>query len=190
MLKKKWHVPLDVMPLILRVGLGTLGLIMIGLAVKNYLRMGLMGVGVLGVALMVTVTGFIIPGIQAEGSPRLAFDENQRRLNNQTDPISVFQSWDWRGDEDEFYWDYLHGRSRIVGKGLKDSLALEELKRDVQQSTRLVMMTKDQYQQIISDAPNLSANVLFEFYRSKKNIVLLSLGWRAQLADSWDTQKQ
>ena len=189
LLQKKWHVPLDVIPLFLRVGLGTLGLIMIGLAVKNYLRMGLVGVGVLGVALMVTVTGFIIPGIQAEGSPRLAFDENQRRLNNQTDPISVFQSWDWRGDEDEFYWDYLHGRSRIVGKGLKDSLALEELKRDVQQSTRLVMMTKDQYQQIISGAPNLSANVLFEFYRSKKKIVLLSLGWRAQLADSWETQK-
>ncbi|MCA9423251.1 MAG: hypothetical protein KC592_19685, partial [Nitrospira sp.] len=156
---------------------------------KNYLRMGLVGMGVLGVALMVTVTGFIIPGIQAEGSPRLAFDENQRRLNNQTDPISVFQSWDWRKDEDEFYWDYLHGRSRIVGKGLDDSLALEELKREVQQSSRLVMMTKDQYQEVISDDPNLSAIVLFEFYRSKKNILLLSLGWRPQYADSFEFEK-
>ena len=190
LIQKKWHVPLDIIPLALKLGLGMLGLIMIGLAVKNYLRMGLVGVGVLGVALMVTVTGFIIPGIQAEGSPRLAFDENQRRLNNQTDPISVFQSWDWRGDEDEFYWDYLHGRSRIVGKGLEDSLALEELKRDVQQSTRLVMMTKDQYHRVISGDPSLNAIVLFEFYRSKKNIVLLSLAWRTQVADSLATQKQ
>jgi hypothetical protein len=167
-----------------------LGLVMIGLAVKNYLRMGLVGIGVLGVALMVMVTGFIIPGIQAEGSPRLAFDENQRRLNNQTDPISVFQSWDWRGDEDEFYWDYLHGHSRIVGKGFEDSLALEELKRDVQQSSRLVMMTKDQYHRVISGDQNLNVIMLFEFYRSKKNIVLLSLGWRTQDGDSLKSEKQ
>ncbi|MDT3776248.1 glycosyltransferase family 39 protein [Nitrospira sp. MA-1] len=190
LIQKKWHVPLDIIPLALRLGLGILGLMMIGLAMKNYLRMGLVGVGVLGIALMVTVTGFIIPGIQAEGSPRLAFDENQRRLNNQTDPILVFQSWDWREDEDEFYWDYLHGYSRIVGKGLGDFLALEELKRDVQQSTRMVMMTKDQYQRVISGDPNLNAIVLFEFYRSKKNIVLLSLDWRTQLADSLEPQKQ
>lgn len=189
LLQKKWHVPLDVIPLAFRAGLSMLGLMMIGLAIKNYLRIGLVGVGVLGLALMVTVTGFIIPGIQAEGSPRLAFDENQRRLNNQMDPISVFQSWDWRGDEDEFYWDYLHGRSRIVGKGLEDSLALEELKMDVRQSTRLVMMTKDQYQRVISGDPNLNAIVLFEFYRSKKNIVLLSLDWRTQVADSLETQQ-
>ncbi|MDR4482336.1 MAG: glycosyltransferase family 39 protein [Nitrospirales bacterium] len=190
LLQKKWHVPLDIIPLGFRVGLSTLGLMMIGLAIKNYLRMGLVGVGVLGLALMVTVTGFIIPGIQAEGSPRLAFDENQRRLNKQTDPISVFQSWDWREDEDEFYWDYLHGRSRIVGEGLEDSLALEELKLDVQQSTRLVMMTKDQYQRVISGDPDLNAIVLFEFYRSKKNIVLLSLNWRTQLADFLESHKQ
>jgi 4-amino-4-deoxy-L-arabinose transferase-like glycosyltransferase len=190
LLQKKWHVPLDIIPLALCVGLGMLGLVMIGLAVKNYLQMGLVGIGVLGVALLVTVTGFIIPGIQAEGSPRLAFDENQRRLNNQTDPISVFQSWDWRGDEDEFYWDYLYGHSRIVGKGLEDSLALEELKRDVQQSSCLVMMTEDQYHRVISPDLDLDAIVLFEFYRSKKNIVLLSLGWRTQYADSLEPEKQ
>ncbi|GJL70321.1 MAG: hypothetical protein NPIRA06_29560 [Nitrospirales bacterium] len=190
LIQKKWHVPLDIIPLALRLGLGILGLMMIGLAMKNYLRMGLVGVGVLGIALMMTVTGFIIPGIQAEGSPRLAFDENQRRLNNQTDPILVFQSWDWREDEDEFYWDHLYGYSRIVGKGLGDSLALEELKRDVQQSTRLVMMTKDQYQRVISGDPNLNAIVLFEFFRSKKNIVLLSLDWRTHLADSLEAQEQ
>jgi hypothetical protein len=178
LLQKKWHVPLDIIPLALRVGLGMLGLGLIGLTVMNRLRMGLLSVGVLGVALMLTVTGFIIPGIQAEGSPRLAFHENQRRLTNQTDPITVFQSWDWRQDEDEFYWDHLHGHSRIVGKGLEDSLALGELKREVRNSAGLVMMTEDQYVRLISGDPDLKVSVLLEFYRSKKKIVLLSLVWR------------
>jgi hypothetical protein len=152
-----------------------LGLILIGLALRNYLRMCLIGVGILGVALMVTVTGFIIPGIQAEGSPRLAFQENQRRLTDKTDPILVFQSRDWREDEDEFYWEYVHGYSRIVGKGLEDPLALQELKREIHQATRLVMMTRDQYHRIISRDPDLNTTILREFYRSKQNIVLLSL---------------
>ena len=175
LLQKKWHVSLDVIPLAFRIGLGMLGLILIGLALRNYLRMCLIGVGVLGVALMVTVTGFIIPGIQAEGSPRLAFQENQRRLTDKTDPILVFQSRDWREDEDEFYWEYVHGYSRIVGKGLEDPLALQELKREIHQATRLVMMTRDQYHRIISRDPDLNTTILREFYRSKQNIVLLSL---------------
>jgi hypothetical protein len=127
---------------------------------------------------MVTVTGFIIPGIQAQGSPRLAFHENQRWLTKPTDPISVFQSWDWREDEDEFYWDYLHGHSRIVGQDLEDSLALEELKKEVQQSPGLVMMTEDQYNRVLANDPDLNMRILLTFYRSKKNIVLLSLSWR------------
>lgn len=178
LLQKKWHVPLDIIPLALRVGLGMLGLGLIGLTVLNRLRLGLLSVGGLGVALMLTVTGFIIPGIQAEGSPRLAFHENKRWLTHQTDPITVFQSWDWRQDEDEFYWDHLHGHSRIVGKGLEDSLALEELKREVRTSAGLVMMTEDQYVRLISDDPDLKVSVLLEFYRSKRKIVLLSLVWR------------
>jgi hypothetical protein len=134
-----------------------------------------LGVGVLGVALLVAVAGFIIPGIQAKGSPRLALTEYQRRLINHMDPIVVFQSRNWREDEDEFYWEYLHGHSRLVGKGLQDSLAIEELKREVQQSTGLVMMTEDQYNRLIARDPELEAKILFEFFRSKKKIVLLSL---------------
>src|SRR3546814_18371450 len=55
---------------------------LMGLAVMNRLRLSLLGVGGVGVVLMVTVTEFIIPGIQAEGSPRLAYKENQRWLAN------------------------------------------------------------------------------------------------------------
>ena len=178
LLQKKWHVPLDMIPLALRGGLGAVGLALMGLAVMNRLRLSLLGVGVVGVVLMVTVTEFIIPGIQAEGSPRLAYKENQRWLTKPTDPISVFQSWDWREDEDEFYWDYLHGHSRIVGQDLEDSLALEELKKEVQQSPGLVMMTEDQYNRVLANDPDLNMRILLTFYRSKKNIVLLSLGWR------------
>jgi len=146
-------------------------------------------VGVLGVALMVTVAGFIIPGIQVEGSPGLVLKENQRWLTTQTDPISAFQSWDWREDEDEFYWDYLHGHSRIVGNGLEDWLALEEMKKELQQSNGLVMMTEDQYNRVISRDPDLYAKILFKFYRSKKNIVLLSLSLKKPNVEFFESEK-
>jgi 4-amino-4-deoxy-L-arabinose transferase-like glycosyltransferase len=181
LLQKKWQVPLDMIPLGLRVMFGAMGLALIGLAVKNRVRWSLLGVGVLGVLLMVTVTGFIIPGIYMEGAPRQVLSEHQRRLTHPTDPISVFQTWDWRADEDEFYWDYLHGHSRIIGKDLDDSRALEELKRAVQQqSPTLVMMTDEQYTRMLSRDPELTATILLEFYRARRKILLLSLRWTAQ----------
>jgi 4-amino-4-deoxy-L-arabinose transferase-like glycosyltransferase len=190
LLQKKWHVPLDMIPLALRVGLGTYGLALIGLAVMNRLRIGLLGVGVLGMAFMVILTGFIIPGIHAEGSPRLVLNENLRRLTNQKDPILAFQSWDWRQDEEEFYWDHLYGHSRIVGMGLEDSLALEELKREVQRSTRLMMMTEDQYNRLISPDPDLDVRILLEFYRAKKKILLLSLNWQKQNVELFESETE
>ena len=189
LLQKKWHVPLDVIPFALRVGLGLLGLALIGLALMNRLRMSLLGVGVLGLTFMVTVTGFIIPGILAEGSPRRVFDENQRWLKNRTDPILAFQSWDWRQDEDEFYWDYLHGHSRIVGNGLEDWLALKEMKRGIQRAPGLVMMTEDQYDRLISRDPDLEVRILLEFYRAKKKILLLSLSGKKQNVDYSEPEK-
>ena len=190
LLQKKWHVPLDMIPLALRVGLGILGLALIGLAVMNRLRASLLGVGVLGVILMVMVTGFIIPGIQAESSPRLVFNEYQHRLANRTDPVSVFQSRAWREDEDEFYWEYFHGYSRIVGKGLEDSLALAELKQDLHGSSGVVMMTEDQYNRVISDDPDLEATILLEYFRSKKKIVLLSLMRRTHHGENVESEKR
>ena len=190
LLQNKWQVPLDLIPLVLRVGFGLLGLALIGLALMNRLRMSLMSVGIVGVALMVTVTGFIIPGIQAKGSPRLALTEYQRRLINQMDPIVVFQSRNWREDEDEFYWDYLHGSSRIVGKGLDDSLALAELKQELHRSSGVVMMTEDQYNRVISDDPDLEATVLLEFFRSKRKIVLLSLMRRTHHGENVKSEKR
>jgi 4-amino-4-deoxy-L-arabinose transferase-like glycosyltransferase len=175
LLQKKWQVPLDLIPLTLRVGFGVLGLTLIGLVLMNRLRLGLVGVGMVGVALLVTVTGYIIPGIHATGSPRLAYTEYQRRLLNPMEPISVFQAHNWREDEDEFYWDYLHGYSRIVGKGLEDALAVAELKEEMHGRSRLVMMTEEQYHRVLPQNPDLQAIVLFEFFRSKRKILLLSL---------------
>jgi hypothetical protein len=62
-----------------------------------------------------------------------------------------------------------------VGKGLEDSLALEKLKREIQQSTSLVMMTENQFNRVIARDPDLVAKILLKFYRSKNQIVLLSL---------------
>ena len=183
LLQKKWYVPLDILPIGLRIGLGILGISLLGLAVMNRVRVGLMGVGVMGLALMLTVTGFIIPGIHNKGSPRFILHENQRWLAGQKDPILVFQSWGWRSDEDQFYWNYLHGNARIVGENLVDNLAMEELKGEVQRTNSLViMMTEGQYHLLISPDQELEATILLEFHRSKKKIYLLSLRWRSPTA--------
>ncbi|MEE8126894.1 MAG: hypothetical protein V3T42_13865, partial [Nitrospirales bacterium] len=159
------------------------GISLLGLAVMNRVRVGLMGVGVMGLALMLTVTGFIIPCIHDKGSPRFILHENQRWLAGQNDPILAFQSWGWRSDEDQFYWNYLHGNARIVGENLADNFALEELKGEVQRTNSLViMMTEGQYHLLISPDQDLEATILLEFHRSKKKIYLLSLRWRSPTA--------
>jgi 4-amino-4-deoxy-L-arabinose transferase-like glycosyltransferase len=189
LLQKKWQVPLDLIPLALRVAFGILGLALIGLVIRNHLRKSLLVVGMVGVVLLVTVTGFIIPGIQAKGSPRLAFQEYQRRLMTRTEPIMVFQSRHWREDEDEFYWEYIHGSSRIVGKNLEDALALAELKQEIHRSSGMVLMTEDQYNRVIVGDPDLQATILWEFYRSQKKIVLLSLNWKTQHATFFEPEQ-
>jgi hypothetical protein len=39
-------------------------------------------------------------------------------------------------------------------------------------------MTEDQYNRVLANDPDLNMRILLTFYRSKKNIVLLSLSWR------------
>jgi len=181
LLQKKWHVPLDVFPLGLRIVLGILGISLLGLAIKNRIRAGLLGVGVMGLVLMLTVTEFIIPSIHANNSPRFILHETQRWLADKNSPIFVFQYWGWRGDEDYFYWNYLHGNARIVGQNLPDELAMEALKREAEQSENvIIMMTEGQYTRLISDDPDLDNEILLKFYRSKKRIYLLSLSLKEQ----------
>ena len=134
------------------------------------------GIGFLGLALMLTVTECIIPQILAEGSPRMVLIEAQKSMKTPEDPVLAFQSFGWRGDEDEFYWDYLHGGSRVIGEGLEGSWALEELKEEVRLAKELaVLMTEEQLKRVVTLDPSLQPEILFQFHRSKKRIVLVAL---------------
>jgi hypothetical protein len=174
LLQKKWFLAPEVVPLVVRVGFGMGGLVLLGLAIKNQIRLGLLGVGMFGIGLMLAVTVFIIPGIHAEGAPREVFLENQRWLSHPTDPIRVLQSCSWRGDEDQFYWDFFHGNFHIVGEGLSDSAALKALQQELREHKKLViMMTEAQYNDLIANHPDFESRIDLKFHRSKKQIYVV-----------------
>lgn len=174
LLQKKWFLAPEVVPLVVRVCFGMGGLVLLGLAIKNQIRLGLLGVGMFGIGLMLAVTVFIIPGIHAEGAPREVFLENQRWLSHPTDPIRVLQSCSWRGDEDQFYWDFFHGNFHIVGEGLSDSAALKALQQELREHKKLViMMTEAQYNDLIANHPDFESRIDLKFHRSKKQIYVV-----------------
>jgi len=176
LLQKKWFLPVETIPLAVRVGFGIGGLTLLILAIRNKIRLALLGVGVLGVGLMLAVTVWIIPGIHAEGAPKSVFLENQQRLSHPTDPIRMFQTRSWRGDEDEFYWDVYHGHFQVVGEGLEDSAALKALKQELRAYQNLViMMTEEQYNNLIANDHDFFARIDLKFHRSRKQIYLVSL---------------
>ena len=176
LLQKKWFVDLDIIPIVLQGVLSILGVSIMALALRGKWKEGLYGVGVLGIALMLTVTEFIIPGILKRGSPAAVYQHAQEALVNPMDPILAFQSWDWRGDEDEFYWDSWHGYSRVVAKNLPQELAIKQLIQEVSKTKTLpILMTEKQLEWVRTDAPELHAQVLIQFFRSKKRIVLVAL---------------
>jgi len=176
LLQKKWFLAPEVVPLFVRVSFGVGALALLGLAIKNHIRLGLLGVGIFGIGLMLAVTVFIIPGIHAEGAPRSVLVENQRWLSHPTDPIRVFQACGWRGDEDQFYWDFFHGHFRIVGEGLSNSAALEALEQELREHKKLViMMTEAQYNDLIANHPDFEIRIALKFHRSKKLIYVVRM---------------
>ena len=105
----------------------------------------------------------------------MVLQETQRRLSSPQDPVLVFQSWDWRLDEDQFYWDHLHGHSDIIGEGLEKAQALEALKARWRLTPDLVvLMTADQYESLVEPDPEIAGNILFRFFRSRRMIYLVS----------------
>ena len=176
LLQKKWYVGLDIIPLGIQGALTVLGVCIMAWAFLGQWKKALKGIGILGFALMLTVSEFIIPGILNAGSPAAVYRHAQQALTHPSDPILVFQSWDWRGDEDEFYWDSWHGHSRIVAENQPQELAIKQLVQEVSRAQTLtILMTEDQLQLVRRDASELHAEVLMHFYRSKKRIVLVAL---------------
>ena len=175
-LQKKWGLPQDVFPLAYQ------GIIVICTGALLYylyrspLRMALNMVGVLAVAFMVSLVMFIVPGIDASASPRTMYTGIRSSLNNPNDLIWAYQHWDWRTDEDLFYWQHVHRGALILGWRTDAAQGLEALKNKIQKTDRMViLMTEDQYQQSVSLDPDLKVNVLREFVRPKITILLVSV---------------
>ncbi len=176
LLQKKWYVADDVIPLAIQIVLGLGGLALVYLSIRNHVRMSLLGTGALGVGLMLVVTLCIIPAIHAEGAPRTVFYENLQRLSSPQAPIRLFQNRNWRGDEDEFYWDVYHGNFQVVGENLDDLAAIDALKDEVNTHQQLViMMTAEQYDRLILDDPEVVSQIHLEFHRSKKKIYVVAI---------------
>jgi len=176
LLQKKWFLAPEVVPLFIRICFGVGGVALLGLAIRNHIRLGLLGVGMLGIGLMLVVTVFIIPGIHAEGAPREVFLENRRWLSNSHDPIQVLQSCGWRGDEDQFYWDFYHGHFQIIGEGLSDSAAVETLLQELREQKKLViMMTEAQYNGLLTTHENFESRIVLKFHRSKQHIYVVTM---------------
>ncbi|MDR4488619.1 MAG: glycosyltransferase family 39 protein [Nitrospirales bacterium] len=160
----------------MQICLGILGILVIGLAFRARLNEAVLGVGVLGLALMVTVTECAIPGILEKGSPRQVVQDIRQGSSWPTEPILGFAAWDWRGDEDVFYMDSFHGHSRLVAENQPREVATQQLIQEISLGRRVkILMTEEQLQHLGSDAPELDAEILMEFYRSKKRIVWVSL---------------
>jgi hypothetical protein len=88
----------------------------------------------------------------------------------------VFQACSWRGDEDQFYWDYFHGHFRIVGEGLSDSAALEALEQELRKHKKFViMMTERQYHDLIANHPDFKSHIDLKFHRSNQHIFVVRL---------------
>ncbi len=176
LLGKKWNVPSDAFPLMYQIVMVFGAGVLMYSVIKAKREVALKMVGALAVGLMICIVMFIVPGINAVASPKLLMTEVQSSLKDPRDPIRTFQHWDWRSDEDLYYWQHVHKGAAIVGGGLSDREALEALRKKVETDGRLIiLMTEQQYRKIVNPAPGFSSVILREFPRPKKKILLVSM---------------
>lgn len=176
LLQKKWGTSREVFPVLYQgiIVIGTGGLLYF--LYRSHMRMALNMVGVMAVAFMVGLVMFIVPGIDAGASPKNMFTEIRSSLNDPSDYIWAFQHWNWRTDEDLYYWQHIHRGALILGWGTDSPKGLEVLKDKVRKTGRLViLMTEGQYQQSVKRDPALNVTVLKEFLRPKIKILLVSV---------------
>ncbi|WP_454063790.1 ArnT family glycosyltransferase [Candidatus Nitrospira salsa] len=176
LLNKKWNVPFDVFPLMYQVPMFVGAGLLLYAVIKAREMLALKMVGMLAVGLMIGIVVFIVPGIHAVASSKHMMIEVQSFLKNPDDPIRTFQHWNWRSDEDLYYWLHVHKHQGMVGEGLNDEEALAAVRQEIERSGELViLMTEPQYQEIINPAPGLTSRILREFLRPKTKIVLVSI---------------
>jgi len=96
--------------------------VMIGLNVwlfwqilASRIKMVLNGFGILAAGWMLGIIGFLLPAMDVAASPRAMFQETKALLPHPDEPILAFQHWEWRGDEDLYYWQYRHPGAGVIG---------------------------------------------------------------------------
>jgi len=155
-------------------------LVMIGLngwllwqVISARLRMSLQIFGVLAVGWMLGIIGFLLPAMDAAASPRAMFQETKTLLPDPGEPILAFQHWNWRGDEDLYYWQYRHPGAGIIGWQKDFDQASRDLLRLVDKKGQVVIfMTPEQFAQFEGTHLDFEIERLRDFDRGKKKIVL------------------
>lgn len=174
--QKKLSIPTDVFPLVFQGTIVLCGGTLMYFVFRSQIRNALNMVGLLAVGFMISIVMFIVPGIDAGASPKRMFTEIRSYLKNPNDLIYAFQNWDWRTDEDLYYWQHVHEGALIIGWGSDDAKSLKILKDELQKRGHLlILMTKKQYHQSVSRDPELIVQILREFLRPGIKVVLVSV---------------
>ncbi len=155
--------------------------VMIGLSlwllwqvVSSRIHMALNGLGIIAVGWMLGIIGFLLPAMDVAASPRTMFLETKAVLPHPDDPILAFQHWNWRGDEDLYYWQYRHPGAHIIAYQKKLSQASRDLLEWVDQKGPVVIfMTPDQFAKLEGSQVKVKLERLRDFNRGKHKIVLV-----------------
>ena len=135
LIHKKWNVSTDIFPLLYQLTMVCGSGVLLYALLKVREKVALTMVGVLAVGIMIGVVIYIVPGINAIASPKLMMTEVQAQLKNPNDPIRTFQHWNWRNDEDLYYWQHVHKHQSMIGGGdLTDKDALNALRNEVEKT--------------------------------------------------------
>ena len=175
-IQKKWNITTPIFPILYQgVMLGGAGLLMF-FVLRSRLGSALTTVGILAIGFMIGLVVFIVPGINAVASPKLLFEEVRAALRHPDDPIRTFQHWNWRHDEDQYYWRAVHKYDRILAEDLGDQEALKVLKDEIRTVGPVILMvTESQYRRLLSQDPQLAVTVLRKFLRPTVTIFLVSI---------------
>lgn len=173
-LERQRGVSLDAFPL-LYIG------VMIGLClwllwqvVSSRIHLALNGLGIIAVGWLFGIIGFLLPAMDVAASPRAMFQETRALLTHPEDPILALQHWDWRGDEDLYYWQYRHPGAGIISAQKDITQASRDLLELVnQQGQVVILMTPDQLGKLEGVPVGLTLERLRDFDRGKRQIVLV-----------------
>lgn len=156
-------------------------LVMIGLSgwlfrqvISTRLQLSLNLLGILAMGWMVGIIAFVLPAMDVSASPRAMFQETKSLLPEPDERIRAFQHWNWRGDEDLYYWQYRHPGANIIGPQKTLGQASDALLTLVNQKGEVVIfMTPEQLAKVEEAHLAFKVERLREFNRGKHHIVLV-----------------